>query len=257
MSIKLMSQVWESDLPSEQKYTLLALADYANDDGENVYPSVGTLARKTSLSPRTVQRHLRALEADGLIEAHAEARQHRPTTYRIRGDRLSPLPARGDMHVVPGVTSTTPRGDTVSPESSVEPPVEPSVRPKPLRVRARDEIWDALVQLYGEPQDPRLRGSMNLACKELKAQHATPETMRDRYELAPLADLGWAVVTPLALAKHWGLRLQDSLRSHSVADTLLRGAQLLEGKRGADRGDEADGEAPRSLPRKSSRPRDG
>jgi hypothetical protein len=54
MSIKLMSNILELDLPSSEKFTLLVMADFANDEGKSVYPSQETIAYKTSLSRQTV-----------------------------------------------------------------------------------------------------------------------------------------------------------------------------------------------------------
>lgn len=66
MSIRIMSAVWYLDLASSQKIVLLALADCASDDGD-CWPSVATLARKSSKSERTVQGMLADLEAAGHI----------------------------------------------------------------------------------------------------------------------------------------------------------------------------------------------
>lgn len=54
MSITLMSSILELDLPSSEKFTLLVMADFANDEGKSVYPSQETIAYKTSLSRQTV-----------------------------------------------------------------------------------------------------------------------------------------------------------------------------------------------------------
>jgi hypothetical protein len=57
-----MTQVMESRLPSWPKFVALICADHARDDGSQIFPSVRTLVRKTSLSRSTVQRQLRLLE---------------------------------------------------------------------------------------------------------------------------------------------------------------------------------------------------
>lgn len=66
MSIRVMSAVWEMDLPAKSKLVLLALADCANDEGL-AWPSIATIARKCGCDQRTVQRNLRDLESAGLI----------------------------------------------------------------------------------------------------------------------------------------------------------------------------------------------
>ena len=69
MSIKLMTRVW--DMPKEvikqgPKLVLLALCDYANDDGE-CYPSQDKLAVRASCTDRSVRDHLDWLESIGVI----------------------------------------------------------------------------------------------------------------------------------------------------------------------------------------------
>ena len=68
MSIRIMTQVWELDLPHNTQSILLALADHADDDGF-CYPSVGRLAWKTGYGVRQVQRTLKELRDQGLAIA--------------------------------------------------------------------------------------------------------------------------------------------------------------------------------------------
>lgn len=67
MSVRVMSLVWDLDLPAFEKLVLLALADCANDEGL-AWPSIATLRRKTNAGERTVQRSLRALETSGQLK---------------------------------------------------------------------------------------------------------------------------------------------------------------------------------------------
>jgi hypothetical protein len=62
-----MTAVFKLEIPATQKLVLLAMADHAHNDGTGCYPSVGRLARKTSLSIRGVQTTLRRLEKAGFI----------------------------------------------------------------------------------------------------------------------------------------------------------------------------------------------
>jgi hypothetical protein len=65
MSISLTNAVWKhSKQKSGALIVLLAIADYANDEG-NAWPSVSTLARKVRMSKRNVQRWLSTLQRDG------------------------------------------------------------------------------------------------------------------------------------------------------------------------------------------------
>ncbi|WP_440030457.1 helix-turn-helix domain-containing protein [Chromobacterium amazonense] len=73
MSIKLMSRAWDMPIPIGQKMVLLALADRANDEGE-CWPGQDELARKSSLSARSVVSHIEWLEGHGLIRVERRQR---------------------------------------------------------------------------------------------------------------------------------------------------------------------------------------
>ena len=89
MSIALMTEVWKLDLQAPRKMVLLALADNANDEGTNCFPSVATIVEKCSMSERTVQGHLQALEETGLIRR--KERSGRSTHYTLNVERISAL----------------------------------------------------------------------------------------------------------------------------------------------------------------------
>jgi hypothetical protein len=77
MSIKVMTEVWESSsTKGGARLVLLALADYANDEGY-CHPGVERLALKSSLTERNVQFILRELEARGeLVTLQRMGRGH-------------------------------------------------------------------------------------------------------------------------------------------------------------------------------------
>ena len=100
MSIRVMNEVWESrKFEGNQLLLLLALADFASDDGGNVFPSVEKMAEKTRASRRTVQRNLRKLEDEGMLIEVRPASQRFPAEYRIRpgSPTKTPQKARGVM----------------------------------------------------------------------------------------------------------------------------------------------------------------
>jgi Helix-turn-helix domain len=85
-----MGKVFALDVPAREKLVLLAMADHARDDGTGCYPSIETLARKTSQSRRGVQKILRRLqhyygENDGLIAPSKVSRggPRRSTEYTL------------------------------------------------------------------------------------------------------------------------------------------------------------------------------
>jgi hypothetical protein len=83
MSARLMGQVFKLDLPSTDKFVLVAMADYASDDGTHCYPSVAALCRKTNLCERSVQYALRRLELAKILIAQGVSAGRSTTEYRI------------------------------------------------------------------------------------------------------------------------------------------------------------------------------
>lgn len=86
---------------------LLALADYANDEGAHCYPSIKTLARRCRRSDRRTQALLRELAASGEIDielgrgapsAHGATNRYVLRRYR-EAMGLNPPPAAGEAGV--------------------------------------------------------------------------------------------------------------------------------------------------------------
>ena len=83
MSVKVLALVFEAPLPPNEKIVMLALADYADDSGGNVRPSVDRLVVKTTMSRSTVRRMLDRLERGGYLVVEQKPRQHHPAHYQI------------------------------------------------------------------------------------------------------------------------------------------------------------------------------
>lgn len=86
-----MSRIWkESRQKGSALLLMLAMADFADDDGGNIFPSLKTLADKTRLSTRQVTRLVQSIEEDGELEV--DRQKNRANRYRILfvgGDNLS------------------------------------------------------------------------------------------------------------------------------------------------------------------------
>lgn len=82
-----MSACWPLQMAPTAKAVLISLADQANDDGV-CWPSVGTLAKRTCLTDRAVQKSLAWLEAEGYVTR--EMKSGRSTRYTLTPERRSP-----------------------------------------------------------------------------------------------------------------------------------------------------------------------
>ena len=87
--MKLEKKIWASDIvrtlapQGKEKSTLVALAEHANADGSSCFVSIDRIARETGHSRRTVQRHIKELEATGQIRKGHQAHESRTNTYNI------------------------------------------------------------------------------------------------------------------------------------------------------------------------------
>lgn len=203
MSIALMTLVWKSDFSSGQKMVLLALCDNANDQGE-CYPSISMLAKKCSMSERSVFNHIADLEKIGAVKR--ENRTGRSTIYTIDPCKFC-TPANSaplqPLHPTPAKSAPTPlqilhpTPATVAPITINEPSIEPSGNQKKIA-----PLCVAVSVLLENGFD-------DLTAKEFidhKARMKAPLTARAWADhLAESAKAGW---TPLAaaekvMAKNW------------------------------------------------------
>ena len=86
MSLHASSQVWNRyEAGTSKKMIMLALADWANDDGESCHPSMDAIARKTCHSIRRVQELIRELERDGILEVQIGTGPNGCNRYSLKG----------------------------------------------------------------------------------------------------------------------------------------------------------------------------
>ena len=121
MSVKVMAQVWDvSESVGNARLVLLAIADSCDHDGTNAWPAVATIAKKTLLSERTVQRKIKELVILGelrVVPGPSHIRwDRRPNGYEVVLHGLStchPVTQSGRQTEQNGVTEDAPRGDTL------------------------------------------------------------------------------------------------------------------------------------------------
>jgi hypothetical protein len=146
VSWHIVSEVYKAKLGSPARKAIAAkLADWVNDDGGRIFPSVQRIADETESSVRTVQYTLRAFVDEKLLIQVREGGKGPGSTseYRFDLDALAALPrsrATDDNKGAPGapldddgrvqpaskrVQPASKKGATGAPDSSREPPNEP------------------------------------------------------------------------------------------------------------------------------------
>jgi len=127
MSIRVMSMVWTTKLPSTEKLVLLYYADRAADDGSSIFPAVKTVARSTGLCERTVQQTTKKLIKSGylILEgwSHYHTKQLRIIISRLLQESQQNPGEIGEIDgcttFTQGVQRTVKRGERAAPKPSI------------------------------------------------------------------------------------------------------------------------------------------
>ena len=130
MSIRIMSDVFESEsLGPTERLIMLALADHADDEGK-CYPSIARLCRRTGLKERAVQNNIRSLAAQGYLTIILGGGRNNSNLYIVSGKPRIKCPPH-NMHPAsddtetPHLTTLNPAPDAPKPsETPIEPPKE-------------------------------------------------------------------------------------------------------------------------------------
>jgi DNA-binding transcriptional ArsR family regulator len=143
MSLPAITWAWSLEIENPtQKLVLMALCDHVDPEG-TCWPSVSLIAERAGCKRRTVQRHLRELEKQGLIESVPHYRPDGSQTsnrYRVRmtwgGDNMTRGGVTGDTG---GVSLVTPHEPSV--ESSVKKQHTSPKRKTPDYPPEFEEVW--------------------------------------------------------------------------------------------------------------------
>jgi hypothetical protein len=185
-----------SSLKPGTRLVAFALSTYMSERGDSAWPGVSRLATDTALTPRSVRRHLALLEDEGYVGRTFRLGQ--TTLYFARTPDSGVLPPRTPVSGDPG--------QQCPPTSQDHPEKSPGAAraPRERRPRARDDVWDALVEVFGfaPASKTQAHGKRNKAVKELKAHGATSEKIKAAADAWPRKFPG-ATLTDIALATHY------------------------------------------------------
>lgn len=191
MSFELMRQVWRLELKGTEQHVLMAMADYANDEGGHCYPSVARLAWKTGCSESTIVRTIDRLVAKNVVIVVRPATNKAPPHYQIclengevkapycsdsddsRDSILTPQEDSRDVKMLPqesqGYQNDTSGGVKMKPGGSILTPKpisnqstnQPDNEIAPFSEKAQEKSAAETAQKWGE------------CVKELAASHRT------------------------------------------------------------------------------------
>jgi len=181
MSVKVMGQVWDADLPRPEKYVLLAYADHAAHDGTNIYPSVPRVAWKTGYTERSIRKITGDLVEMGILVPDGK-RKSGVNKYRLD---VSALPSRPEYGTAPSEESTpevsapedsSPQAGSgvkktaSTPEKSSPKPSGPINKEEPSGIDLSRQMFGRLAELCQinlELVSKKDRGKLNSVTKKL------------------------------------------------------------------------------------------
>ena len=186
MSIFVLDWVWKnSGHKGSELLLLLAVADFANEDGGGAYPSIPSLAKKSRLSRRQVQRVLHHLEESGELAIEYGAGEKRQNYYRITFKRSSPVACGGaedddlsapEPPIYPDGDKMSPSGETAENRAGMSPPAVAGEGDSTSRFSAPPEDGDIMSpspDLASSPPDPARANLPPLPVPE-HPDHMTP-----------------------------------------------------------------------------------
>lgn len=128
MSIKVMTYVWEG-FPGggSELLAMLAMADWCDDRGNSLYPSMKAVAEKIRLSEKQARRIIRSFEESGFLIVVGNAYGGAPGAtkqFRVNVQMLKNLAAKKDSTPPAHGNPTTPVHGSPTPPVDVTPPTE-------------------------------------------------------------------------------------------------------------------------------------
>lgn len=189
---------WAMDVPldvvesSTARHVLLILANYADQEGRHAFPAVGTIARQTGLTVRSVRMTMAALQELGVIRqgnqaivaAHIDRADRRPVVYDLCISGVNPVhPAgTGGISRPHGVNVTTARGEPPSPKPPFNHPRTSGdrsperQRPEPGEVSGRQPDAAQVIAAFKPHKlaDPETEARARAEVAELLGRKVTP-----------------------------------------------------------------------------------
>jgi hypothetical protein len=171
MSLRALNIVWDAPIkPASLKLVALALADWSNDQGGSLHPSMSAIARKTGISRCQAQRLVQEMKAAGVLSVLANHFGGDPGTtpqYHLDLNRIKDWTgsagatgrngARGSPGARGGVAPMHKRGSTGATQTTINHQYEPSGSAHAgasaelaTPMTAKEQVWTLGPALLGE-----------------------------------------------------------------------------------------------------------
>lgn len=192
---------------------LVTLCNAANHHTGQCNPRIDRLAKETALGESTVRRALSSLADKNLIRRERPRRTDGSLgTYHYSFPHL--LAARTPP-LAPSASPPLAPSGLVEPEVDLEPEELQAAAPRNgsevVVAKPRNEIWDTLGEIFGEPTTRTACQVRGKVVASLRSARASPDEIVRRAKRWPL-HFDTATLTDLALEKHWDTLDRKPLR---------------------------------------------
>lgn len=223
MSIKLMTAAWDrQDLSSTQKLVLLALADWANDEGL-CWPSIDRVALKASLTSRGVQKTIRALE---------EMQFLRKEEIKGRGNKYWVSLPTNDVHprttFTPPVSQVHPSPEPRSPNTSITHQLTTKYIIEGYPVWLPIDSWKGWVEMRNQRKRPLTDRAKARALTKLEALHLAGHDINELLDRSTIN--GWLDIYEPKGATNAG----NSKHAAEPTNPMVRAVIASQARRAAD-----------------------
>ena len=218
-----MSAVWErDDLTSTQKLVLLALADWANDEGL-CWPSIDRVALKASLTSRGVQKTIRSLE---------EMQFLRKEEIKGRGNKYWVSMPTNDVHprttFTPPVSQVHPSPEPRSPNTSYTHQLNTKYIIEGYPVWLPIDSWKGWVEMRKQRKRPLTDRAKDRAYKKLEALHLAGHDINELLDRSTIN--GWLDIYEPKGATNAG----NSKHAAEPTNPMVRAVIASQARRAAD-----------------------
>ncbi len=218
-----MSAVWErDDLTSTQKLVLLALADWANDEGL-CWPSIDRVALKASLTSRGVQKTIRSLE---------EMQFLRKEEIKGRGNKYWVSMPTNEVHprttFTPPVSQVHPSPEPRSPNTSYTHQLTTKYIIEGYPVWLPIEAWQGWVEMRNQRKRPLTDRAKDRAYKKLEALHLAGHDINELLDRSTIN--GWLDIYEPKGATNAG----NSKHAAEPTNPMVRAVIASQARRAAD-----------------------
>ena len=172
MSIRAMNRVWANSVnKGSVLLLLLAVADYAQDDGTGCFAGVETLAEKTRMSARNVQYLIEKAEKSGELSVDRRASKYGTNEYtlHIGHAKFAPPTSGGDTKPTSGLDTKPTSPDSSGNPSDTE--KEPLKAGKESQPDTSAPFYAVAEQIFGIKATEIPKGTRQHIGRALKALH--------------------------------------------------------------------------------------